>query len=268
MGGVRRAIALTLGYEELPRSVSVHGDRSGIRLREPVPALLLECEGGWLLLDTGFNTALLRDQALYRRFHGGDGEIVPVLTTEGEPLLEAFERAGLAVTEITAVALSHLHNDHAGALRLFAGSAPVHLQRKELAYGLSSPDAERNGIFRIDFDDPAIDWVLHEGDVEIAPGVTALASPGHTPGHQSFLVEFDEHAGGGGYLFAFDAADLTYNIEHEVAVGGFIDCGPEATVEQIRRLKAIAQARGVEVVPGHDPERWPAITEELARRGR
>lgn len=67
--GVRRIVPLLLGWEELPKSVSVHGAPYEERLREPVPAVLLECDGGWLLLDTGFNTALIRDPALRRRFY-------------------------------------------------------------------------------------------------------------------------------------------------------------------------------------------------------
>jgi glyoxylase-like metal-dependent hydrolase (beta-lactamase superfamily II) len=67
-------------------------------------------------------------------------------------------------------------------------------------------------------------------------------------------------------VFAFDAADLTENIEHELAVGGFIDVEPEATVEQIRKLKAIAAARGYQLIPGHDPVVWPALTAEFATR--
>ena len=75
---------------------------------------------------------------------------------------------------------------------------------------------------RIDFDDPSIDWRLADGEAEIAPGITAVPTYGHTPGHQSFVVELDESVGGDGFVFAFDAADLTENIEHELAIGGFI----------------------------------------------
>jgi len=61
--GVRDVVLLTLGWEDLPRSVSVEGALEHERLREPVPGVLLLCDGGWLLLDTGFNTALIRDPA-------------------------------------------------------------------------------------------------------------------------------------------------------------------------------------------------------------
>ena len=34
---------------------------------------------------------------------------------------------------------------------------------------------------------------------------------------------------------------------------------------QIRKLKQIATERGYRLVPGHDPDAWPALTAELAR---
>jgi N-acyl homoserine lactone hydrolase len=261
----RRIVLLTLGWEDLPKSVSVHGAPPDERLREPTPGVLVETEGGWLLLDTGFNTALVRDPALRRRFFP-HAEYVPVLPGAGEPLPEAMARAGLDVGDVVAVALSHLHADHAGGLKLFAGRVPVHAQRREVDFGLRDPRAEREGVFRIDFDDPRIDWRLADGDVEIAPGVRAVSTPGHTPGHQSFVVDVDDERGGGGFVFAFDAADLTENIERELPIGSFVDVSPEETVEPIRRLKRIAAERGHRLVPGHDPQVWPALTAELSGR--
>ena len=123
--------------------------------------------------------------------------------------------------------------------------------------------AERNAIFRIDFDDPRIDWRLADGDVEIAPGVTALLTAGHTPGHQSFMVELDERAGGGGYVFAFDAADLQENLDREEPVTAAFGGDARITLPSIRRLKAIAAERGFPLVPGHDPDVWPRFTREL-----
>jgi glyoxylase-like metal-dependent hydrolase (beta-lactamase superfamily II) len=262
--GVDRIVLLTLGWEDLVKSVSVEGASDQEWLREPVPGVLLHCDGGWVLLDTGFNASLIVDPALRRRFHG-DPAIQPVLPGPGEPLEEALAAAGVDIGDIHAVAVSHLHNDHAGGLKHFAGQVPVHLQRAEFEYGMSEPPGpESHGIFRVDFDDPRIDWRLADGDVEIAPGVSAVLTAGHTPGHQSFVVSMDDSVGGGGFVFAFDAADLTENIEREVAVGGRIGAGPEVSVEQIRKLKRIAAHRGYRLVPGHDPVAWPALASELA----
>jgi glyoxylase-like metal-dependent hydrolase (beta-lactamase superfamily II) len=216
-----------------------------------------------VLLDTGPNSALLRDAPLHARFWGCRAARVE-LPGGGDPLLEAFARVGVDPAEVVAVALSHLHYDHVGGLRHFAGRVPVHLQRPELEAALAdAAGADRSGMFRIDFDDPRIDWRLADGDDEIAPGVVALATSGHTPGHQSFLVETEPAAGGGGYVFAADAADLQENLDDEQPVCAAFGLPPEATLPALRRLKALAAARGYRLLPGHDPVVWPRFTAEL-----
>lgn len=269
--GVRRIVLLTLGWEDLPKSVSVHGAPAEERMREPVPGVLLQTDGGWVMLDTGFNTALVRDPHLYRRFFP-TVEYRPVLPGPGEPIEQRLAEVGVDIDQIHTVAVSHLHHDHAGGLKVFADKVPVHAQRRELEYGLSNhPEPERNAIVRFDFDDPRIDWRLADGEAEIAPGVTAVPTYGHTPGHQSFVVQLDHSVSGGdaaanGYVFAFDAADLTENIEHELAIGGFIDVTAEETVEPIRELKKLAADKGFPLIPGHDPQVWPELTEHFHER--
>jgi N-acyl homoserine lactone hydrolase len=261
MSGVRRVIPLTLGWEELPKTVSVLGADPTEILLEPVPAVLLELDGGWMLLDTGLNPALVRDPVLFQRFHGGSVKAI-LPDHPGDPLIAAIEEVGLALEAVTVVALSHLHNDHAGGVRHFAaGDVPVHVQKRELDYGLHAPhpEPEKHAIFRVDFDDPRITWQISDGDVEIAPGVTAVLTAGHTPGHQSFVIDLE---GGGGLVLAFDAADLQENIDDEKPVGGSVGVPPEDTLEPLLRLKAIAAEKGYRMVPGHDPVVWPAFTEE------
>jgi glyoxylase-like metal-dependent hydrolase (beta-lactamase superfamily II) len=263
MSIVRRVVPLTVGWERLPKSYSVHGDDSGAMLVEPVPAIALDTDDGWALIDTGFNTTLIRDRLFHDRFHGRNHSIRAILPAgSGEPLEDALAAHRIAIGDITRIYLSHLHNDHAGGLRLFEPGIPVFVQRRELEYGLGGhPFPEQHGMFRIDFDDPVIDWRLLDGDVELVPGITALLTPGHTPGHQSFVIECQD---GRGWVFAFDAADLTENIERELAPGGFVHCEAADALQPILRLKAIAAERGLPLVPGHDPEAWPALTAELA----
>jgi glyoxylase-like metal-dependent hydrolase (beta-lactamase superfamily II) len=263
--GVRRIVLFTLGWEDLPKSVSVYGAPEE-QFRCPVPGVLLQTDGGWVLLDTGFNTALIRDPALHRRYFPSM-EYQPLLPGPGEPIEESLLEIGVDIDDIHLVALSHLHVDHAGGLKLFAGKVPVHAQRRELEYGLSNhPVPQSHAIFRVDFDDPNIEWLLADGEAEIAPGISAVPTYGHTPGHQSFVVELDESVGGDGFVFAFDAADLTENIEHELAIGGFIDVEPEETIEPIRRLKKLAKDKGYQLIPGHDPHVWPALTDHFHER--
>ncbi len=259
MAGVRRVIPLTLGWIDLPRHVLVR-DESDEQVRVPVPGVLLQSDGGWLLLDTGFNTALITDAALRRRFHG-DPAMRPIIPGPGEPLDEALDKAGVDIGDIHTVAVSHLHWDHAGGLRHFAGRVPVHAQRAELEFATQQgPVPERRGMFRVDYDDPRIDWRLTDGDTELAPGVTAIATPGHTPGHQSFVVDL---AGTGGFVFAFDAANTIDGCAREVP-GGLINATPEQGAEQIRKLKRLAAERHYQLIPGHDPVAWPRLTADLA----
>ncbi len=262
MTSVRRVVPLIVGWEELPLSFSLHGDTSGRMLVEPVPVVLLQTATGWTLIDTGMNTALIRDPALYRRLHGRNNSITPILPRGGgEPLVQALAEVGVGLEEIDTVYLSHLHNDHAGALRLFRSEIPVWVQRRELDYGLSGhPFPERHGMFRIDFDDPEINWQLIDGDAELADGIRAVLTPGHTPGHQSFVVDLP---GGEGFVFAFDAGDLTINFTDVIAPGGFVHCEAEDTLPGIRRLNEIASGTGYRLIPGHDPDVWPALMSEL-----
>ena len=90
--------------------------------------------------------------------------------------------------------------------------------------------------------------------------MTVLATYGHTPGHQSFLVDLEA---GGGYVFAFDAADLRENLDTEHPVTAAFGLPPESTLPALRRLKALAAERGLPLVPGHDPVEWPALTRAL-----
>ena len=259
-----RIVPLTLGWELVPRSVSVFGDTSGLVLCEPVPGVLIETPAGWVLLDTGYNTALIWDPVLAARFHGRGP--VPTLPGTGDPLEPACRAAGVAFDDIVLVAVSHLHFDHAGGLKHFAGrSTTVAVQQRELDYGLDAPHpvAERNGIWRIDFDDPTLRWRTLDGDTTLVAGITAVSTPGHTLGHQSFLVELDSDVGGGGYAFAFDAADLTVNLVDELSPGGLVDATPQTAIASIRRFKELALSRSFTMVPGHDPDAWPELTRLL-----
>jgi N-acyl homoserine lactone hydrolase len=260
MTSIRRLIPLTVAWERLPKSFSVHGDTSGEMLVEPVPAVLLDTDDGWALMDTGMNMPLINDPWLFARLHGRNNAITPI-TSGGEPLITEMAAHRVRVEDITRIFLSHLHNDHAGGLRLFPPEVPVWVQGAELEYGLSDhPFPEQHGMFRIDFDDPLINWQLMDGDDEIAPGVRAFLTPGHTPGHQSFVVELQD---GSGYVLPFDAGDLRENFEREIGPGGFVHCSAEDARRSLLRVKEVAGQRGYPIVPGHDPVAWPEFTDQM-----
>ena len=86
--------------------------------------------------------------------------------------------------DVACVINTHLHYDHCGGNRLFAG-VPIHVQARELADARSLD----NYTIRewIDFD--GVKYVEHEGEAELLPGIRLLPTPGHTDGHQSVLVD-------------------------------------------------------------------------------
>jgi len=106
------------------------------------------------------------------------------------------------VERVAVVVNTHLHFDHCGGNRLFAGRLPIHVQRIELE------DARADDDYTIrewvDFPDGA--YVEHDGEAEILPGVRLVPAPGHTRGHQIVVAETDEGAvvlgGDVGYSFA------------------------------------------------------------------
>ena len=99
--------------------------------------------------------------------------------------------------DIGLVINTHLHFDHCGQNAVFA-HAPCYVQRAELAR------AERESRELYDwFGFANARFELLDGDAEILPGLSVLATPGHTAGHQCVLVRTGD---GAGELLIGDAA--------------------------------------------------------------
>jgi N-acyl homoserine lactone hydrolase len=91
------------------------------------------------------------------------------------------------VSRIALVINTHLHFDHCGGNRVFAGT-PIHVQARELADARSQPDYTIPEW--VDFE--GVTYVEHDGEAEVLPGIRLLPTPGHTEGHQSVLVDTDD----------------------------------------------------------------------------
>jgi N-acyl homoserine lactone hydrolase len=123
---------------------------------------------GAILVDTGVGwpTELVKEWRVVNR-HAAD----------------ALAEHDLSPADVRIVINSHLHFDHCGQNAVFK-HAPFYVQRSELARARKQ---ERTTSEWFDFADARFELV--DGDAEIAEGVRVVATPGHTVGHQSVLVD-------------------------------------------------------------------------------
>jgi N-acyl homoserine lactone hydrolase len=124
---------------------------------------------GLLVFDTGIGTGNAEIDEAYR----------PIV----RDLPSLMSDRGLDPDEVVAIACSHLHFDHAGQNAAFPGR-PIHVQAAER-------EAARAADYTVDawVDFPGARYVEHAGEVELLPSVRLIPTPGHTPGHQSLVVE-------------------------------------------------------------------------------
>jgi N-acyl homoserine lactone hydrolase len=124
---------------------------------------------GVLLFDTGFGF--------------GNAELDENYAPVGRPVLDLLRQAGIARDEITAVVNCHLHPDHAGQNGAFPG-IQIHVQSAEWELAHTTDHTILEWI-----DAPGATYLLVDGDHEITPGIRIIATPGHTRGHQSLVVD-------------------------------------------------------------------------------
>ncbi len=175
-------------------------------------------------------------------------------------------RLGVDAAAVQDVIITHLHYDHIGNFALFP-RATFHLQDDEMHYATGRHMA--HGIFAHAYEvDEVVAMVrrvyegrvrFHDGDVELAPGVSLHRIGGHTMGLQSVRV----HTRIGWIVLASDAAHLYANMNEVRPFPIVYDVG--AMVEGYRRLRELADDPR-HVVPGHDPlvmRRYPVAAPGL-----
>ncbi|MEM9248871.1 MAG: MBL fold metallo-hydrolase [Pseudomonadota bacterium] len=144
------------------------------------------------------NLALYRDGANTVLFDVGSGP--DFMPTAGK-IIESLDALGLTPEDITHVVFTHAHPDHIwGLLDEFDDplfyEATYMMGRAEWDYWWNPETVTTIGEARAAFAvgarrrmetiEDAV--VLIEGGEEILPGIAALSSPGHTPGHMAFEV--------------------------------------------------------------------------------
>jgi glyoxylase-like metal-dependent hydrolase (beta-lactamase superfamily II) len=207
---------------------------------------LLRAPGSVILVDTGFGeaSALRRDRRLRR---------CPIA---------ALASLGIAPDDVTDVIITHLHYDHAGNLDKLP-RATFHIQDAEVAFATGRCMCHEplrhaydvrdvTDLIRHVYEDRV---VFHDGDAEIAPGVSVLRIGGHTGGLQSVRVRTAR----GRVVLASDASHYYENMESARPFP--IVYNVADMLEGHRRLRREADSPD-HVVPGHDPlvlQRYPQL---------
>ncbi|MEO0828968.1 MAG: N-acyl homoserine lactonase family protein [Pseudomonadota bacterium] len=190
-----------------------------------------------IVVDTGFDSAegVRRGRPVRREPH------------------DALAPLGVRAEDVDTLICTHLHFDHAGGLHLFP-NAQIHLQAREMAYATGPCMCHQ--VLRSPFTaDHVVEAVrrlyqgkitYHDGDGQIAPGVTVHHIGGHTKGLQAVRVETQA----GTMVLASDAAHFYGNMHEGLPMPIVVD-----VAEMLDGHRTLARLAGSPqlIVPGHDP---------------
>jgi glyoxylase-like metal-dependent hydrolase (beta-lactamase superfamily II) len=156
--------------------------------------------------DNPFTVTAIRTGGKVVLFDTGFGANGPA--TVGK-LADNMKAAGLDPASVSTVVISHFHPDHISGLWVKETNAQVfpnaEILMPEVEYKFwtdpalveKMPESFRPHVKRIQATFPTWKNIKQYSDgADVAPGVKAIATPGHTVGHMSFLV-----ASGGQQLF-------------------------------------------------------------------
>ena len=137
----------------------------------PVHGFVVLFPGGAALVDTGV---------------GGPQRWLDDWRVVNRSVADALDELDLTPGDVGLVINTHLHFDHCGQNAVFKHAA-FYVQRAELERArVESPKLTDW------FDFMNARFELLDGDAEVLPGLRVIATPGHTIGHQSVLVESDD----------------------------------------------------------------------------
>ncbi|MGA1822794.1 MAG: MBL fold metallo-hydrolase, partial [Thermoplasmatota archaeon] len=109
---------------------------------------------------------------------------------------------------------------------------PSIAQEDEIRYAYQPDRFQKGGYLAENFHGSRFQPV--RGEVEVAPGVTVVPTPGHTPGHQSVVVETDDEV----VIYTGDVSPLSVNHERMLIVGILHD--PVKALRSLEKLNEMS----------------------------
>ncbi len=213
----------------------------GPQVRIPVYSVLVEHDDGLFLIDTGIDLDHMNRVLPFELPEQTEEQTIPA----------QLDQAGFRLGDVTTVVNSHLHIDHVGGNRLFEGTGVEHvLHERELAQARAHEPFEYFGYSDTSWDYEGANIETFSGDHELAKGLIAIETPGHTVGHCSFLLEGAQ----GSMLLAMDVAYTAAALEKGIQPG--FHHTPVDGVRSIARVKGVAAEKGAQTFFSHDMEAW------------
>lgn len=236
-----------LGTLANDQSSIVYRQGAGTRVEMPVTGAFIEMsDGEHILFDTGLvphdvEEAGILSMTRFRHMivqHGPEDDIRARLA-----------EIGRTPDDVGIVVNSHFHWDHSGGNRLFP-RARFLVQANEFRFA-HQPDGFIARPYERAYFDCGINYEMLIGDAVVKPGVAALTTPGHTPGHQSLMVRLPS---GGIMIMTGDAMNCPANLDPNLPPGNAHTT--EHAIASIGRLRLLTEFLGGELVICHDPEFW------------
>ncbi|AZP13568.1 N-acyl homoserine lactonase family protein [Undibacterium parvum] len=240
-----RVWPLLTGTHRYEKLVSTRNRGHGQYIDAPILAYLIETPNGRILYDVGCDYQKIASPELRSKFFDPMRPLFePPKMSEEQRIPNYLAKLGLTAKDIDIAFLGHLHFDHSGGLCDLPG-CEVHVHANEITAAKTKLD---DGVF--DDEVAASDqWHLQNGEYQVASGVQALFTPGHTAGHMSLFIELPK---GRPVIICGDAADLSENLIDEVAPGYCWEDNEALALDSIRRLNALAKSENAELWPNHD----------------
>ena len=173
-------------------------------------------------------------------------------------LLENLRAAGMEPSEIDTVIITHAHPDHVGGMlneegRLVFADARYFISQEEWDFWNSDDAMAKAPTFMVDTArrnlNPLEDRLTFVDDTsEIVPGVRAVATFGHTPGHMALSIV----SGGVRLLHVSDAVLYPLHLEYPEWTPVF-DMLPEQASASKRRIFDLAAEVNALVFAHHFP---------------
>jgi glyoxylase-like metal-dependent hydrolase (beta-lactamase superfamily II) len=169
------------------------------------------------------------------------------------PVADGLKAVGISPDEVEHIVISHMHYDHAGNQQLFP-RARYHVQDAEMSYctGRCMAAVEVGSVFDADAVTAMVHKVFagrvqfHDGDAELAPGITLHKVGGHTRGMQIVRVATER----GWVVLGSDSAHFYANLEPGRPFP-ILDDLDAYVAAQHRALELASSPQ--HFIPGHDP---------------